>query len=274
MSSKRLILAAVCALAGAAVAVASPAGAATESAPRAGSYVALGDSYSAGVGAGPYLDATCLRSNNSYAPLLAQALRTRAFSFQACSGATTADVLANQLAALRHSTTLVTISIGGNDIGFSAGIGACVQGTDEQCAGAVAAAEQVATTVLPARLDSVYAQIRAKAPHAKLLVLGYPHLVELTPDCAAVPSLTLARRTLLNEAGDVLAGVIAKQARKAGATFVDVRQVFAGHAVCSADPWINGLVADGAFHPNAAGYSLGYLSTVKPYAATRFCPYV
>lgn len=272
--SKRLIFAAVCALATATVAIASPAGAATESAPRAGSYVALGDSYSAGVGAGPYLDATCLRSDNSYAPLLATALKYRTFSFQACSGATTADVVANQLATLNRGTSLVTISVGGNDIGFSTGIGACVQGTDAQCAGAIAQGEQVATTVLPAALDSLYAQIRAKAPHAKLLVVGYPHLVELTPDCAAVPSLTLARRTLLNEAGDVLDGVLAAEAHQAGATFVDVRGAFAGHGVCSADPWINGLVADGAFHPNATGYSLGYLPAVKAAAQTRFCQFV
>lgn len=49
----------------------------------------------------------------------------------------------------------------------------------------------------------------------------------------------------------------------AGFAFADARPFFAGHALCSALPWINGLVAlAGAYHPNAAGYALGYLPTL------------
>lgn len=74
-------------------------------------YVALGDSYSSGVGAGPYDSSGCLRSQKSYAPLWAAAHGVTSFNFRACGGAVTADVLNDQVSALSASTTLVTITI-------------------------------------------------------------------------------------------------------------------------------------------------------------------
>jgi len=69
-------------------------------------YVALGDSYSSGNGAGSYIsDGTdCHRSNNAYAPLYAGQHSPSSFTFAACSGATTTDVIASQLGALNAST--------------------------------------------------------------------------------------------------------------------------------------------------------------------------
>src|SRR5690242_4241737 len=84
-------------------------------------YVALGDSYSAGVGAGSYLGSSgdCKRSTKSYPYLWYAAHSPSSFSFVACSGAKTGDVLSSQLAALGSATTLVSITIGGNDAGFA-----------------------------------------------------------------------------------------------------------------------------------------------------------
>ena len=53
------------------------------------------------------------------------------FSFVACGGATTADVLSGQVAALRTTTTLVTISVGGNDVGFADVVTTCTLGGDQ-----------------------------------------------------------------------------------------------------------------------------------------------
>src|SRR5262245_35220317 len=84
-------------------------------------YAALGDSYSAGVGAPPYDPASgsCNRSPRSAAALWAASHPGTSFAFAACSGATTTDVINNQLGALSGATSQVTISIGGNDAGFS-----------------------------------------------------------------------------------------------------------------------------------------------------------
>jgi lysophospholipase L1-like esterase len=240
----------------------TPAQAAT---PGGSTYVALGDSYSSGVGAPPYSEAstTCLQSPKAYAPLYAAAGPVRSFTFAACSGARTANVLASQLTDLGLGTRLVTITIGGNDSGFSSVINACVGSTEANCVAAVAASKQFSQTELADRLDSTYRQIRTRAPLARLVVLGYPRLIELTPDCAAVPPLTLAKRTAMTEAIDTAGAVIADRAARTRALFVDVQPAFAGHGLCGADPWITGLTEVGPFHPNATGYQAGYLAPLR-----------
>ena len=84
------------------------------------SYVALGDSYSSGTGTRTYLgDGTsCQRSVYAYPSLISSA-RGYALNFRACSGAKVADVRSTQLSALTASTAYVTISVGGNDAGFT-----------------------------------------------------------------------------------------------------------------------------------------------------------
>src|SRR5690349_19303808 len=109
------ILAAVMAFAGMEVAAGSPAEAATEA-----EYVALGDSYASGVGAAPY-DASsgaCLRSPNNYPHLWAAGHPKYALKDVTCSGATIADVRDSQLPALSATTSLVTVTVGGNDAQF------------------------------------------------------------------------------------------------------------------------------------------------------------
>ena len=262
----RIVLLACAVLGTTLAATLAPAGA--EAAGRGG-YVALGDSVSAGVGAPPYLD-DCQRSSLGYPELLAADLHLRHYQVAACSGATTADVAATQLASLSRSTSLVTITVGGNDVGFSAGVAACLQGTDADCAAATAASRQKAVTVLPALLDDLYAGIAAKAPAARLVVLDYAHFFELTPTCAAAP-LDVPKRAAMNQAADTLDEVIADRAAAAGATFVDVRPVFTGHGACGDQPWMNGLVADGAFHPNADGYRYGYFPLLEARLTSLKC---
>jgi lysophospholipase L1-like esterase len=228
-------------------------------------YVALGDSYSSGVGAGPYDLSTCLRSQKSYAPLWAAANSVASFKFPACGGAVTADVLNEQVSALSTTTTLVTITIGGNDAGFVNVISSCRFGSDASCRTAVNDAKNFATSTLPGRLDATYAAIRNRAPNARLIVLGYPRLFE-TGSCGLL-AMSTYKRTILNEAADVLATVTAARAAAAGATFVDTRPYFAGHGVCGANPWIrdvSGLIE--AYHPNADGYRYGYLPALSSVA--------
>ncbi|MET7834990.1 SGNH/GDSL hydrolase family protein [Micromonospora sediminicola] len=224
-------------------------------------YVALGDSYSSGVGAGPYDLSTCLRSQKSYAPLWAAAHAVTSFRFPACGGAVTADVRNNQVGQLSASTTLVTITIGGNDAGFADVMTSCRFGSTSSCESAVAGAKAFATATLPGRLDATYTAIRERAPNARLVVLGYPRLFE-TGYCGLL-AMSSYKRTILNQAADVLNGVTADRAGAAGATFVDARPYFTGHGVCAAEPWIrdvSGVIE--AYHPNASGYRYGYLAAL------------
>lgn len=240
------------------LALAAPAGAA----PLATSYVALGDSYASGTGAGGYGDSgSCYRSTNAYAPLWATA-HGASLTFAACSGAETADVLDGQLAALSAATTLVTISVGGNDAGFADVVTTCTIESESACVNRVNQARAFVQSTLPGRLDSVYAGVRARAPSARVIVMGYPRL--FTANWCWWFSTT--RRNAVNGAADLLSDVVAGRAAAAGFTYEDTRDNFAGHEVCTSSPWINGINLNQiveSYHPNAAGHSRGYLPALN-----------
>jgi lysophospholipase L1-like esterase len=218
-------------------------------------YVALGDSYAAGVGAGT---GECGRTEASYPALYAR--NVRSFAFVACSGATTAGVLKDQVRTVSRDTDLVTITVGGNDTGFGPVLARCTTATsDAGCDQAVRAGESVARYVLPTSLSSVVLAVRAQAPKARVVVLGYPHLFGPGDACP----LNAVRRARIDAGADVLNDKIALIVRRWGAEFVDVRPAFAAHGLCSADPWIVGPGAPGAYHPTATGYARGYLPALS-----------
>jgi lysophospholipase L1-like esterase len=134
-------------------------------------YVALGDSYSSGLGTGgPYSGGGCQRSSSAYPQLWANTHAPASFGFAACAGATTSDVLSGQVGSLSASTTLVTISIGGNDAGFTDVITTCTLGSDSTCVNRVNQAKTFVGNELPARLDNVYAQIKQRSPAARVIL--------------------------------------------------------------------------------------------------------
>ena len=215
-------------------------------------YDALGDSYSAGFGAGRPVG-PCRRSRSAYAVQLDGRMNVHLDDFVACSGATTASLVSGgQLRALDQDTDLVTVSIGGNDIRWGPAIAACIGGTDEQCAAAVTAARTRITDVLPALLDRVYDQISAAAPRAQVLVVGYPHL--FSPAHGAFLLASPAELQSLNDGADLLRDALAAAARRHGFDFVDVTARFADHGANAPDPWIWGPFNATPFHPNADGY--------------------
>ncbi|RPK93888.1 MULTISPECIES: SGNH/GDSL hydrolase family protein [Streptomyces] len=264
--SVRRIWASVSTLALAAVAVlgvAGPASAADSAA--AGGYVALGDSYSSGVGAGSYLSDSgdCRRSTKAY-PYLWQAANSPAsFDFVACSGATTSSVASRQLGVLSASTSLVSVTAGGNDVGFADVMQDCVLGSEATCISSVNAAVRQMNSSLPGSLDSLYDNIRARAPQAQVVVLGYPRFYKLSGSCIA--GLTEAERSAINNASDVLNGVLAKRSADAGFTFSSVVDEFTGHELCSGAAWIHSVTVpiQNSYHPKAAGQSGGYLPAFR-----------
>ncbi|WP_043727122.1 SGNH/GDSL hydrolase family protein [Kutzneria sp. 744] len=220
-------------------------------------YVALGDSYAAGVGTSGSTG-QCGRSPEAYPSLYAAQQHLVNAHLAACSGAGTADVVNDQLGDLTPATSLVSITVGGTDVGFSDVMTTCVLSGDEACVDKVRQAEVVIDGPLGDSLSSTFQAIHAKAPNARLVVLGYPHVVEDNGPCP----LSTDKRRALNEGADRLADVMRDRAVKAGAVFVDARPAFAGHGYCGREEWINGVLfpdVSGSFHPNAAGQRDGYL---------------
>ncbi|MGW9244929.1 SGNH/GDSL hydrolase family protein [Streptomyces badius] len=247
----------------AAIGVAGPASAADSAA--AGGYAALGDSYSSGVGAGSYISDSgeCRRSTAAY-PYLWQAANSPAsFDFVACSGATTSSVASSQLGVLSASTSLVSVTAGGNDVGFADVMQDCVLGSEATCLSSVDAAVGKMNNTLPGSLDSLYDNIRARAPQAQVVVLGYPRFYQLSGSCIA--GLSEAERAAINNASDVLNDVLAKRSADAGFTFSSVVDEFTGHELCSGDAWLHSVTVPvhNSYHPKAAGQSGGYLPAFR-----------
>jgi lysophospholipase L1-like esterase len=225
-------------------------------------YVALGDSYSSGVGAGSYISASgnCLRSTKAYSQLWANAHAPASYVSVACSGAKTTDVTAGQVSALSSTTTLVSISIGGNDLGFATVMQDCVLYSTTTCVNELNAAENTARTSLPGWLDTTYNAIRAHAPNAHVVVLDYPRFYDDKWYCIGLSSTD---RNKINEAADVLDGVISAAASRHGFAFADVRAAFGnGHEICDSGSWLHSVDWSDivqSYHPTAAGQSGGYL---------------
>ena len=235
---------------------AAPAGA--QSAVR---YVALGDSYSAGDGAGAYYGGSCGESANAYPALWAAAHDPAVYAAKTCDGATTGSVISGQLSALSLSTTLVSITVGGNDVGFSSVMETCVLLPTSSCVSAIDTAEGKISASLPGELDNVLAAISADAPNARVVVLDYPDLYDLSKSSSCV-GLSSTDRTDLDQGADQLDGQIQAAAARHGDVFADVRPAFAGHEICDSGSWLNSvnwLDLGASYHPNAAGQADGYL---------------
>ena len=225
-------------------------------------YVALGDSYSSGVGAGDYTSSSgdCDQSTNAYPYLWDDADSPSSFSDEACSGATSTDVLDDQLGTLSSSTSLVSITVGGDDAGFTSVMETCVLDSTSSCVSAIDNAETEAKDDLPAKLDTLYSKISSDAPNAHVVVLGYPELYDLSESSSCV-GLSTTDRTDLNQASDTLDSVIETQAEDYGFSYVDVRPYFSGHEICDSDAWlhsVNVLDISESYHPTSDGQADAY----------------
>ncbi|HJQ05870.1 MAG TPA: GDSL-type esterase/lipase family protein [Nocardioides sp.] len=244
-----------------------------------GPYVALGDSYTAAphIAGGAVLGAAgqpagCGRSRRNYPRLVARRLDLT-LADESCNGATTADLAGQQqvgsesapaqLDALTPETALVTLGIGGNDDAiFVHLVSTCFALAQQDPTGApctkaagmdVATARREIAQVLGGRLTSVVAEIAARSPHARILLVGYPQIVPATGHCAQMP---LAAGDYAYARG-IIQGLndgMAQAAQAGGATYVDTWTASAGHDICAAHPWIAGAVPAGPaapFHPYA-----------------------
>lgn len=225
-------------------------------------YAAVGDSFAAGVGADSYLDSTCYRSSKSYPRLLDADADKRLVAFLACSGANTSAVL-TQIGGIPADASIVTVTVGGNDVGFADVMQNCFVLVTSTCSSKIAAGAAIANSdAFKARIANVVTAIRAKAPTARIAVTGYPLL--FWENASGVnPKYTWADE--VNDQTGVLNDVIETVVLANGARFVDVEDEFAGHGIGSTAPWINDfrwLSSRNAFHPNSAGY-VAYAGAIR-----------
>ncbi|WP_320536424.1 SGNH/GDSL hydrolase family protein [Pseudarthrobacter sp. IC2-21] len=248
------------------------AGPAEAAPPPKADYVALGDSYSAGTGAGPFSPTSnCVQTKGGYVDIVGNTGRVNFLAKKACHGAlltdegdvspipTVLEQIGDSSAAL-SAAKFVSITAGANDVDFSSVFVACANPLSD-CSAAIANAEGKFAG-LASKLMVTYQALRMAAPTAKIVVLGYPHLFDAA---VGVPGIDQVALGSITSATDALNSVIAYSATSAGAQFVDMTGRFAGHEANSSDPWIvfNGNFVDPTnLHPNKAGHSLGYASAL------------
>jgi lysophospholipase L1-like esterase len=226
---------------------------------RTGRYVALGSSYAAGFRIGPVspdAPAICARTANGYPQQVARALGLP-LTDATCSGGTVEQIVATgqgglppQIEAVHDDATLVTITAGGNDVGYVGGMMQAAANPGK----AAEPGDPRRFEVLRGRFRTMFAQLHQRAPNARIVVVTYPAVLPQEGTCAAL-GLTAADAARFRLVADDLAAVTRDTARQAGATVVDMATLSRGHDACSTVPWTNGAApAVGAsFHPNLAG---------------------
>jgi lysophospholipase L1-like esterase len=260
----------------AAAAVVAPPGEGTTGSPRA-EYVAIGSSFVSGPGVSvPAADGLeqCRQSSANYPRLLAHRLQLSLFD-ESCAGATTAHVLhggqfghAAQVDAVTSSTKLVTVTVGGNDMGFMSNLGAwsCARKPEIlpselrelACqAGRSDAAVDAALAELGGHLRQITDEVRRRSPQARVVFVDYTTVLPAQghcPDRLPISDEELQRGRAMETK---LAEVTAQAARESGASIVRASAVTRGHDVCSKDPWVSEWTfpptlttwAPGAYHP-------------------------
>ena len=248
------------------------------------SYVALGDSFTSGPAVPSQLGPTtnpsapkaCLRSFDNYPALTARALGL-ILTDASCGGATSEDLTRSQgpgipaqLSAISSSTSLVSIGIGGNDLGFSTIATNCAAATPWgptrvgwSCKShyIVHGVDQLAATIrrVGSKVSTVLKEIRARTRHARVLVVGYPDIVPVTGS-GCWPRLPFSTRDLayLRAVQVGLNAALAKDAMAAHDVYVDMAAPSASHNACTSEDtrWVDSIVpSPGSYplHPSAAG---------------------
>jgi lysophospholipase L1-like esterase len=246
-----------------------------------GPFVALGDSFAAGnlIPSSPAgTPVGCLRSSHDYGADAAAALGVTGYVDATCNGATTVSMTQGQsvplgtnppqFSALAADDSVVTLTIGGDDIGFTGILETCAKlsltdlignpcqrhyqagGTDQLVAAINAAAPKVA---------AVLQGIETRAPDARVLLVGYPDILPTTGDgCWPLVPFAFGDVPYLRGIEVDLNQMLAQTAAANGATFVDTYQATIGHDACAGASTkdVEGLVPTSLaypFHPNQRG---------------------
>ncbi|WP_241996764.1 SGNH/GDSL hydrolase family protein [Rhodococcus sp. SMB37] len=246
--------------------------------PAYDSYVALGDSFVAGPGIPPQsTSAECGRSEVNYPSLVADALGVDEFIDASCGGAVSEDLQGQQISiltratvppqydALRPDTGLVTVGIGGNDIGLVQLAIACTNFASAPHGTSCAESNSerpdsfdLAIDAFAPEYGTIIDEIRARSPHARILFVGYPTGIR-DGGCFPEQQIWPQDATYLQSKIDRLNTVMAQQVVAAGAEFVDLRTSTIGHDSCATpdERWMEGIVPTSPgipLHPNAAGH--------------------
>lgn len=239
-----------------------------------GAYVAMGDSRASGTHRtftpGYYMG--CLRSVDSYPQILRNKLRPSSFTDTSCAGATSPNLWSKpqqtstyprrpQLEQIPGQAQLITISIGGNDMGWGGILNKCLvdrSGEDRHCRNQPELETLVNQRL--AKMDSntraALKAVRAKQKRAQIVMVGIGGFIGERGCFPTVPlpdGDAVWMRGVFERANKTLRSV----AESVDGSFIDVQNLSEGRDACSTTgAWYEGQTnADGTlkWHFNHAG---------------------
>jgi lysophospholipase L1-like esterase len=236
--------------------------------PRPGvQVVVIGDSTAAGAGLPAprrpsRSDLSCGRSPDSYAEDLARANGWNVLNL-ACDSATIASgLLGSQgrggetapaqidAAAGAHSASVVIVSIGADDLGWSAML--------RYCAAAPRCDDRASAAYFQQQLASfsknylqLLSQLASLPEHPRVLINRYYNPFGPDMSCLSQSGLTAAKMSTLTSRLSTLNTVLAQGAADFG--FASAQPDFAGHQMCTQQPYVQGLQESAPFHPTTLG---------------------
>jgi hypothetical protein len=179
-----------------------------------------------------------------------------------------------------YQPRIVTVSIGGNDIGFGDILERCVvphlsrHWSDGTCYDTYESRQEVVDLVdrtVP-RWVTLYRQLQAESPGSTVYAIGYPSIASDTGKCPLNVGLNKSELEFAEELIHYLDASIKDAALNAGVSYIDISQALAGHRLCEASGSsmaVNGITAGNDFgvfginilgresyHPNAFGHQL------------------
>jgi lysophospholipase L1-like esterase len=248
-------------------------------------YVALGDSYSAASGVLPpdlLAPPQCLRSTRNYPHVIAHATGAQLRDVT-CGAAETGDFfeaqhpgVAPQLDALASDTQLVTMTIGGNDSGVfietilacgSAGLSTLGQGSPCRDRYGSSFEDTIRTTTYPSLVKALEA-VRARAPRARVAILGYPWIMPASGGCFEKMPVAEGDVPYVRGIQATLNDAVRRAAAASGATYVNLNAVSDGHDACKpiGVRWIEPVLQGTnpvIVHPNALGEAEMAAQTIR-----------
>ncbi|WP_296390964.1 SGNH/GDSL hydrolase family protein [Williamsia sp.] len=257
---------------------------------RAPRYVALGSSYASGPDSSGVINTRCLRTGDDYPHQVAAALRLD-LTDVSCSGSTIPDILhraqphradAPQIDAVTADTDLVTVTTGGNDVGYIGRLTsisctnqltrATMRGVGVHCRDEPPRNPPTASDFarLEREMIAIVEAVRLRAPKAVVVIVNYPPVLDPRgTTCASVP-LTPAEAATTVATFDGLRRATDAAARATASILVDAASPGADHTACSASPWVYGYRLPAPYHPNADGRRAMARLTTDAIAASGF----
>ncbi|QDY81088.1 SGNH/GDSL hydrolase family protein [Streptomyces qinzhouensis] len=266
-------------------------------------WVALGDSYTAGViaAAGDVFEIPrdgCERTDQSYPQVIDRDLGSLIeLTNVSCGAATIEDItfraqepigrhlppfsedpdypfppVPPQSEAVKTGTDVITVGVGGNTLDFGGILSKCLElgsgsgGTGTPCKDELAAGIPARLTKVGKDYDAMLAKLHERAPHAKVLSVGYPTIIPADSskcrynDPHQFASITQGDLDWLRR--DVLEPLNKTIEKSAGtqdaATFVNLYDSSRNHSVCDTGKWVEGVLDSddrpALVHPNARGH--------------------